>query len=413
MKKIFLVGDNASKKFGGEAFLPLQLFCHLFAKKTPVTLLVHERVRNELEKELSKEEFQNVTFVQDNWLQKLLHRISCFLPLPARAYSTGPFISLITQYNQRKILRKKIQEDQVSLIHQITPVSPRMPSLFFGLNVPVIIGPMNGNIDYPKPLKKHFSSSEQILRALSQPLTNLSNRVFSGKLHAKMLLVANKRTLAALPKGYSGKTFFLPENGVEWDLWNHQKSERQSNKTMHFVFAGRLVPVKGLDLLLEAFKKVAQETNSHLEIIGEGPMQPQLESLVASLDLQNYVHFSGMVSQQQIAKKFAAANIFVFPSVRECGGAAVLEAMASGLPVIAINWGGPSDYLTPECGVLIEPDTRKKLIKKLTFSMIALAKDAQKRQQMGETAKKIAREKYSWESKTEIFQEIYKEIVKD
>jgi len=80
-----------------------------------------------------------------------------------------------------------------------------------------------------------------------------------------------------------------------------------------------------------------------LEIIGDGQIRGELEAQTARLGIDSSVVFSGWLSQGECALKMQQAHAMVFPSVRECGPAVVMEAMAVGLPVIATNWGGPAD----------------------------------------------------------------------
>ena len=69
------------------------------------------------------------------------------------------------------------------------------------------------------------------------------------------------------------------------------------------------------------------------------------QDMAKHLGLETTVKFSGFLSQPDCARRLQAADVFVLPSLFECGGAVVLEAMAVGLPVIATAWGGPLDYL--------------------------------------------------------------------
>ena len=70
--------------------------------------------------------------------------------------------------------------------------------------------------------------------------------------------------------------------------------------------------------------------------------------------------FHGFVSAGAMCRLLAGFDALVLPSLYECGGAVVLEAMAMGLPVIATKWGGPTDYLDEKTGILIEPTGRRK-----------------------------------------------------
>ncbi|MEG4574057.1 glycosyltransferase family 4 protein [Microcoleus sp. N3A4] len=101
------------------------------------------------------------------------------------------------------------------------------------------------------------------------------------------------------------------------------------------------------------------------------------------------------------------------PSLREPGVAVVLEAMAVGLPVIATNWGGTSDYIDSTCGILVEPDSRESFVQGLTDAMLKLAQSPELRQSMGSAGRSRVREHFDWERKVDRILEIYQQTIDD
>ena len=132
-------------------------------------------------------------------------------------------------------------------------------------------------------------------------------------------------------------------------------------------------------MLLNATARALRHHDLELHIIGDGAMRPQLESLTAELELGDRVVFHGFISQDQCASLLAGFDVLVLPSLYECGGAVVLEAMAMGLPVIATKWGGPADYLDEKTGILIEPTGRESFINEIAEAMIKLAQSPELR----------------------------------
>src|SRR5271170_6448766 len=113
------------------------------------------------------------------------------------------------------------------------------------------------------------------------------NRLFPGKRQAAMLLVANERTRAALPRGVCSNVVLLVENGVDLALWSVPDSaaKESASAAARFVFMGRLVEWKAVDLLLLAFKRASTQTAMTLSIIGSGDEQVKLEQIARSLDI--------------------------------------------------------------------------------------------------------------------------------
>lgn len=191
-----------------------------------------------------------------------------------------------------------------------------------------------------------------------------------------------------------------------------------------FVFVGRLVDWKSVDLLLYAFQEVLKTYPSTLEIIGNGDEHAKLKGLAKQLGLsvsssqgqidisiQGDVHFSGWLSQSDCAKRLQASDVLVLPSLYECGGAVVLEAMAMGLPAIATKWGGPMDYLDESCGILVEPVSRDQFIQGLAEAICELAQNPEKRISMGQAGRNRVHTHFDWEVKVSKMIEIYTQVV--
>jgi glycosyltransferase involved in cell wall biosynthesis len=172
-----------------------------------------------------------------------------------------------------------------------------------------------------------------------------------------------------------------------------------------------LVDWKAVDLLIEAFSKLTPKCASTLEIIGDGPCRSALEAQAATLGLTDQVTFHGALPQPAIARRLQAVDVFVLPSLFEAGGAVVLEAMSVGLPTIATAWGGPTDYVTPQCGILVEPNGRATFVDGLIRAMTRLAADRRLRQQMGAMGRRRVVDAFDWECKIDAILRIYKQTI--
>lgn len=406
--RVVIVAEHASSQFGGEAFLPLHYFRLLRDHNIEAWLVVHGRTQAELQSLLPKE-CDRMYFVSDTWIHKFLWRFGQFLPSRVAVMTTGLISHLYTQNIQRSIVRKLVLQHNIDVVHEPIPVSPKFPSLMFGVGAPVVIGPMNGDIEYPPAFRDRESRSAQFMISLGRQLADVWNRVMPGKLQAQTLLVANERTKQALPSGVTGTVIELVENGVDLSVWQLLAAEKIPSEAAKFVFIGRLVDWKAVELLIEAFQGVAAETDACLEIIGDGNLRQELEAQAVNLGLGERVKFSGWLPQKECAMRLEHASALVLPSLLECGGAVVLEAMAMGLPVIATKWGGPVDYLDTTCGILIEPTSTEALINGFTDAMLKLAHYPEWRSQMGRAGQERVRQHFDWERKIDRILEIYQQ----
>ncbi len=411
--RICVVAEHASYRFGGEAVLPLHYFSRLRARGVEAWLVVHARTRAELEV-LFANDRDHLRFIEDAWFHKLLFRVSRFLPRRVSDATIGLLSQLITQYLARGIVSKLVQEESIDAVHQPIPVSPRFPSLMANLGVPVIIGPMNGGMEYPPAFRHSESLLSRTSIRIGRHLSNLVNSLLPGKKLARVLLVANQRTQLALPECIQGQVIEFPENGVDLTIWQSSDKNHVAplpTEEARFVFIGRLVDWKGVDMAIEALSQLSN--NATLEIIGDGPMQSAWRQLAERLGISTRVLFSGWLPQESCALRLRTAAALVLPSVYECGGAVVLEALAAATPVIATRWGGPADYIDSTCGFLVEPSSREALVQGLAGAMQELIAAPQLGRQMGIRGRERVRRDFDWETKVDRMMGIYEQSIAD
>ncbi|MBW4689569.1 MAG: glycosyltransferase family 4 protein [Komarekiella atlantica HA4396-MV6] len=189
---------------------------------------------------------------------------------------------------------------------------------------------------------------------------------------------------------------------------SRQKLGLPENVTLA-LFAGDIrTPRKNLDTVLHALVKVP---DLHLVVVGntEGSPFPQL---AASLGLNERVHFVGY--RRDIAEIMRAVNLFVFPSRYEACTLVLLEALASGLPVITATATGGAELVTPECGVVLpnSDDTDA-----LAAALLSLVSDGSANakgerilmQQMGQAARSVA-EQHSWTTMAQTYVDLFEEL---
>lgn len=394
--RIAIVCSDASEKLGGEAMIPLQLFRMYRKQGIECYLFTHERVKDELLKLFEAKDHRYLVFAPDSRLQKMICRLSQFLPEKLREMFAFGAVRLITERWQRRTLKTYVVEGKVDVVHQPVPISPRMPTLIFGIGVPVMLGPLNGNINYPPAFNGRQSLVERFIIWFGRCASELVNYLLPGKRKSSCILVCNERTRRSLPFAARHiKTLTSFDNGVVPSVWeNVRQTERE--EVARFVFVGRLVAVKSVDLLLEALRLIPHRVS--LTIIGDGPERERLELLAADVE-RHGIKFAGFLSHQKIVGHFQNARAVVMPSLAEAGGTNVIEAMASGLPVIGSDWGGIADYLTVETGILVKPSSRAGFIEGLAAAITKLIENPKLAEEMGRRARERALHEYAWDKK--------------
>lgn len=170
---------------------------------------------------------------------------------------------------------------------------------------------------------------------------------------------------------------------------------------------GRLVPGKGFRLLLKSFARAFKDPNYKLDIGGDGYLQPELKRLANRLGLSRQVRFLGPLSRMEVAAAFARADFFVHASASETFGVVMLEALASGIPVVACRSGGPDDFITPECGYLVSPGDADALASRMVKVSQNLSAWKMKRDQIS----KYAADQYGYTPVGRLYTRLYREIM--
>jgi phosphatidylinositol alpha-mannosyltransferase len=159
------------------------------------------------------------------------------------------------------------------------------------------------------------------------------------------------------------------------------------------VFIGRHDPRKGLPILLRAWPEVRRRTGARLRVIGSDPLQVRLALARRRLP-DDGIDALGVVGEDERTRELLAAKALVAPSLGgESFGMILTEAFACATPVIASDISGYRDVMTPETGVLVPPGNAQAL----ADALVGLVQDEPRRRAYGAAARRIARERYSWE----------------
>jgi glycosyltransferase involved in cell wall biosynthesis len=173
------------------------------------------------------------------------------------------------------------------------------------------------------------------------------------------------------------------------------------------LFVGRLMVDKEIDVLIQAMEVVRAEVDAHLLVVGTGDEQPSLEELTAELGLGDAIHFLGFVPEEDLPALYRHMDCFAIASVCEVQSLPTLQALATGMPVVAADaLALPELVHHGENGFLVPPGEPQAV----ADALLALARDSDLAQRMAERGLEIVRAHD--ETRTfDLYEGVYRELV--
>jgi glycosyltransferase involved in cell wall biosynthesis len=148
-------------------------------------------------------------------------------------------------------------------------------------------------------------------------------------------------------------------------------------------------------------------------VVGTGPFGSTLRGLARKLHIQNKVQFTGQVPWAELSNIYASHDVFIFPSLHDSGGMAVLEAMRSELPVICLDCGGPALSVSDQCGFKIPVESRRAIAVGIRDAIVRYRDDRALVEKHGRAAFERVRKHYSWAAKIDRLLEIYGQVLEE
>ncbi len=217
-----------------------------------------------------------------------------------------------------------------------------------------------------------------------------------------------------IEKIYSRHIDVVP-NGIDLEVFEglpRKEAIRQrlrfNNNDKVILFVGTLRPVKGVKYLIQAMNVIAQkEPKTRLMLVGNGEERDYLRGLVKELKLERYVTLVGKVPNEKVPEYMVASDVFVLPSLSEGFPLTILEAMASGLPIVASKVGGlPEIVEDGQNGFLVEPRKPGQIAEKV---LLLLKNEGLRQRMIVNNRKKV--QQYSSDNTVGRLEAIYRHVL--
>lgn len=409
MTRVLLVAEQCNPEWASVPLVAFNLWDAL-SRIAEVHLVTHVRNRNAME---AARQGRSVSYIEEPksvaryaaLIQRLTMRESVNWPL-FHALSYPVYVAFNRGVYER--FASSVRNGDHDVVHAFTPVLPRYPVALAQAcaDTPFVLGPVNGGLPFPEAFGDVRGKEHGALNVLRY-FTRLIPGYAATYRKAALVLAGSRHTMSMLAARFpdvAPRMVLFHENGLAPDFFRPRPAR---GGPFTILFVGRLVPYKGADMLLDAL--ALSGIDARLVVVGDGPERPRLEKQVRQLGLADKVRFVGWVAQKATAEFYAGADVFAFPSVREFGGAVVMEAMAAGLPCIVLNHGGVGEYVDDTCGVRIDPVSREHVVKEFARSLGQLASDRDLRQRLEQGACRRA-EHYRWTGKARWLLEQYNNL---
>ena len=307
----------------------------------------------------------------------------------------------------------RLKAGEFDVVHRILPLSPTTPSWIAPklkrMGIPFVLGPLNGGVPWPKGFED-LRRNERDLAGKLRALYKLAPGLKTTRECSSAILSASRTTLKEIPQALQDRCIFIPENAVDlakFPLTPRASAPVDAGQPLRLSFVGRLVALKGIDMLLEAAAPLLRSGGATLDIIGDGPERGRLQAMISSMGLTASVRMEGWIDHAKLGDRLRESDLFVFPSIREFGGGAVLEAMALGVPPVVLNHGGPPELVPPGTGFVLPMSTREDIVKRLRDLLIAVSAQRDVLMETGKRAQEHVRRYYTWEAKAAQIVQVY------
>lgn len=412
-----LIVEGANPKLTSAALVGWSC-ARAISAKTSSHIVTHWRNRDAF-LESGLVEHRDFTAIDTRRIQHLAWRLTKTLSR-GDAFSWGLYAALsnlVYPFFERVVwqtFKDRLRSGEFDVVHRILPVSPTTPSWLAprlkNAGIPFIVGPLNGGVPWPSGFD-HLRKAEKDFGAILRPLHRLqpgSRSTFEG---ASAILAGSRSALDSIPTQFHDKCIFLPENAIAPERFPLEARQERTDGPLRVVFVGRLVALKGVDMLIEAATPLMQSGRLDLKIIGDGPERDALAKRLESCGICETSVLSGWVEHRELPHQLKNADLFAFPSIREFGGGAVLEAMALGVAPIVLDHGGPAELVAPGCGHIVPLSSSSQIVSAMRQLFGQYVEHPEKLQKMGRAAQNHVREFFTWAAKAEQITESYRWVL--
>ena len=294
-----------------------------------------------------------------------------------------------------RVARRLSKTNPFDIVHHLTFSAFRQPSYLGRLGISFVIGPLGGGEFAPPALERELPLHARVFerfRWMGNCIALRSPAVKAMLKNAAVILCKTPETLHALPTAYRSKCLLQVEIGVDRAWLADEVAAPQSPR---FLYAGRLLCMKGIHLAMDALAVALRQRNDiRLTIVGRGPHKAWLVRRCDRIGISGAIRWRDWMPQDLLREEYRNALAVIMPSLHDSSGNVIYESLALGTPVICLKTGGPGEIVPEGAGFRISTDGRSHhdIVEGLARAILALANDRHLAEQMSEKALAYARQ---------------------
>ena len=303
--------------------------------------------------------------------------------------------------------------EKFQIVHQTTFHTFRVPFLAAGLGIPSVWGPVAGGEFVPRGFGRDLGIARfgEFGRRLVNQFWLLHPQIRSSLANVGALFVSNRTTLNFLPGFVHRKCVIVPPNALRPEDEHFPEPHlRPVMDVFRLLYVGNCVATRALPLVFDALRQ-PEMSGVKLAVVGTGTALERWKRIAADLVRAGTVEFTGQVTRERLPEFYSRAHALIFPALRDSGGSALLEAMARGVPVICLDWGGPGEMVDEESGCKIAVRNRVATVAGLAAAIAQLRASPEWRLTMARAARERALKLFRWDTRAELLKHTYQRLI--
>ena len=322
------------------------------------------------------------------------------------------FYNFCWQIGIVNVAKRIIRSEKVDYILHITFGSVWMPTFLPLLRPRFIWGPMGGGECVPFPFIGVLPFKQrivQLFRYILNYTTVINPLILLPACKSEVILARTPNTKDIMPFFTRKKTRVLLETAMEDEIFKREKKEYGA-EVIKMVISARFISIKNIPLVIKALKYIQTSKPWKLTLLGSGPDKKLIENTIKAEGVGQQVSIIPYLPREEALDMIEHSDIFIFPSLKEGGTWALMEAMAIGLPVVCLDWAGMAVETTSDTAIQIPVSNSRKMEKDFGHAISLLINSPQLRKQIGQAARKRIKEVFNWNAKGLYMEALFDEI---